>query len=159
MMKKEMMFFWTAFIALLVLFFSGCTASIAPNPDDSALGGGTPVNQGQADAASPDDGTADSAAPDATTPVKQFSVEAKQFEFVPGTLIVNKGDFVKLTVTSTDVEHGFAIPEFGVNVKLPPNEPQQVEFIADKSGEFTIMCSVYCGSGHREMKGLLIVNE
>ena len=36
-------------------------------------------------------------------------------------------------------------------------ETKKIEFIADKSGEFSILCSVYCGKGHHEMKAKLIV--
>jgi cytochrome c oxidase subunit 2 len=33
-----------------------------------------------------------------------------------------------------------------------------VEFVADKAGTFTFSCSVYCGKGHRGMKGELVVS-
>ena len=33
----------------------------------------------------------------------------------------------------------------------------RAEFIADKKGEFEMFCSVYCGQGHGQMKGKLIV--
>jgi heme/copper-type cytochrome/quinol oxidase subunit 2 len=32
-----------------------------------------------------------------------------------------------------------------------------VEFVADRAGTFDITCSEYCGTGHRAMKGKLIV--
>ena len=67
------------------------------------------------------------------------------------------GDKVRLKVKSIDVDHGLAIPEFGVNLILKPNELQTVEFVADKKGEFPFFCSVYCGVGHGGMRGKLIV--
>jgi heme/copper-type cytochrome/quinol oxidase subunit 2 len=36
-------------------------------------------------------------------------------------------------------------------------EPVTVEFVADRAGTFDITCSEYCGTGHRAMKGKLIV--
>ena len=92
-----------------------------------------------------------------TGPVKQFTMTAKDWQFTPSTITVNKGDKVKLTVTALDKNHGFALPDFNVNVNLPKGEAQVIEFTADKQGTFTFFCSVFCGSGHGNMKGSLIV--
>jgi len=91
--------------------------------------------------------------------VKSFDMIAKQFEFVPGTITVKKGDTVKLTITSTDVEHGITIPEFGVNQTIPAGQTATVEFVASKAGTFEFHCNVFCGEGHGEMKGKLVVEE
>ena len=40
---------------------------------------------------------------------------------------------------------------------IKPGKTTTVEFLADKQGEFTIFCSVFCGSGHPTMKGSLVV--
>ena len=89
--------------------------------------------------------------------VKTFSVTAKQFAFDPNVITVNKGDHVILKIKSLDVTHGFALPDFGVNVPLTPGDEKTVEFDATKSGEFGFFCSVVCGSGHKDMTGTLIV--
>lgn len=89
---------------------------------------------------------------------KEFSIIAKDFEFKPGTITVNKGDTVKLNIKSEDTVHGISIPEFNVNKDIPAMGEASVEFVADKSGTFPFKCSVYCGEGHRDMKGTLIVN-
>ncbi len=91
--------------------------------------------------------------------VKEFRLIAKQWEFVPNVINVSLGDEVKLKIASEDVEHGFALPDFNINVRLEPRQEIEVNFIADKSGEFEFYCSVYCGEGHSEMRGTLIVNE
>ncbi len=91
--------------------------------------------------------------------VKEFKIIMEKFTFTPSTITVNKGDTVKLTITSLDVTHGVVIPEFNINVQAKKGETETVEFIADKAGTFTFYCAVYCGSGHSEMKGTLIVNE
>ena len=89
--------------------------------------------------------------------VKEFRMTAKQFAFEPSTIEVNKGDKVRLIVTSVDVPHGIAITEYGINKRLDPGQPVTIEFIADKQGTFTAFCSVVCGSGHKGMKGKIIV--
>lgn len=94
----------------------------------------------------------------ASSNVKEFSIVAKDFKFTPNTITVNKGDTVKLNIKSEDTVHGISIPEFNVNKDIPAMGEVSVEFVADKSGTFPFKCSVYCGSGHKEMKGTLVVN-
>ncbi len=89
--------------------------------------------------------------------VRQFTMTAKQWEFSPDTITVNKGDTVVLSVRSIDVAHGFALPEFGVNEQLEPGKVVEVEFVADKTGTFSFFCSIVCGAGHGDMKGTLVV--
>ena len=90
--------------------------------------------------------------------VREFNMTAKDFEFDPETIEVNAGDKVVLNIVSTDVKHGIALPAFGVSQDLNPGEKVRVEFVADKKGTYTFFCNVYCGEGHRGMKGSLIVN-
>lgn len=89
--------------------------------------------------------------------VKEFKITAKQFTFDPATITVKKGDKVKLLVTSLDVDHGIGIKEYNINKNVSKGRTETIEFIADKAGEFDFYCSVFCGSGHKSMKGKLIV--
>jgi cytochrome c oxidase subunit 2 len=86
-----------------------------------------------------------------------IKVLAKNWVFEPAEIRVKKGERVVLEITSVDVDHGLAIPAFNVNVKLAPNKMAKAEFTADKAGSYPFFCSVFCGSGHRDMKGMLIV--
>ena len=91
--------------------------------------------------------------------IKEIKLEAFQFGFSPDPVVVKKGDIVKLLITSRDVTHGVYIKEYGINVTITKQEAKKIEFFADKAGKFDILCSVYCGSGHSNMKGKLIVEE
>jgi len=91
--------------------------------------------------------------------IKEIELEAYQFGFSPETITVKEGDIVKLKVTSRDVPHGVYIKEYGINQTVEKGQQKEVDFIADKTGEFDILCSVYCGSGHHQMQGKLIVEE
>ena len=93
-----------------------------------------------------------------TPEVKEFKITAKNWAFTPSTIEVNKGDKVRLIVTSADVPHGITIPDYGINQRLDVGVPATIEFTADKSGSFNAFCSVFCGSGHSKMKGQLIVH-
>lgn len=88
---------------------------------------------------------------------KTFSIKARQWEFEPNTVTVNKGDKVVLNVTSEDVSHGFFLDDFGVNETLKPGTTSKIEFTADQAGTFSFACSVFCGSGHGGMTGTLVV--
>jgi cytochrome c oxidase subunit II len=90
-------------------------------------------------------------------PVKEFSMTAKQFKFDPSVITVKQGDRVRIKITSLDVKHGFALPDFNVDQNLEPGKVVTVDFIADKKGEFPFHCSVICGQGHKEMTGKLVV--
>jgi len=95
--------------------------------------------------------------PQTQSQTKEFTIIVKKWEFSPEEIIVNKGDTVKLHIESIDVMHGFGLLAFGINEDLEPGKIIDVEFIVDKTGTFTFTCTVFCGSGHRDMKGQLIV--
>ncbi|MBD3293634.1 MAG: hypothetical protein GF393_11975 [Armatimonadia bacterium] len=86
-------------------------------------------------------------------------VEAKRYEFVPDPIVVEAGEPVKLEVTATDVAHGFGLEAMEINVTLPPNETQTVEFTPEEAGEYHIHCTEYCGPGHSDMHGTLLVKQ
>lgn len=89
--------------------------------------------------------------------LKEFTMTAEQWQFTPSAIEVNEGDTVKIKITSADVTHGFSLPDFGIRETLNYGETVEIEFIADKKGTFTFICSVPCGQGHTEMTGTLIV--
>lgn len=72
---------------------------------------------------------------------------------------VKKGEKVNLYAKSLDMGHGISIPDYDINIKFSPDQEAQVSFIADKAGEFNFKCSVYCGQGHMNHMGKLIVEE
>ncbi len=83
--------------------------------------------------------------------VKEFKVDAVRFDYTPNTLTVKKGDKVKITINNVDTMHGIRIPDLDVRGNAV------LEFTADKKGEFTWYCNTFCGEGHTQMKGRLIV--
>lgn len=88
-----------------------------------------------------------------------ISVKAKKFEFAPSTITVKKGVPVVLELTSEDRVHGFNLPDFKVRTEVKPDGTSRVRFTPDKTGSFTFVCDVYCGDGHEDMSGTLVVEE
>ena len=72
-------------------------------------------------------------------------------------LTVTKGDTIVLKIRNLDVPHGFGLDEFGINTVTPPAEVTTIKFTASQEGQFTFYCTVFCGTGHPNHKGTLIV--
>jgi plastocyanin len=89
---------------------------------------------------------------------RSFEITASRFQYEPARLEVSEGDAVRLTLHSTDTTHGFGIKELKVEAVIPKGgEPVTVEFVADQAGTFEFFCTEYCGAGHRNMRGTLVV--
>jgi cytochrome c oxidase subunit II len=92
---------------------------------------------------------------------KVFEVVARRFAFEPATIEVTEGDTVRLLVRSADGPHGVEIKAFKVKKAVPRakpgDSPVTIEFVAAAAGEYPILCSEYCGKGHEEMTGALVV--
>ena len=90
---------------------------------------------------------------------KVFEIVATRFVFAPDRIEVTQGDMVRLVVTSADGVHGVGIKKFKVDKKVPRGgQPVTIEFVASEAGSFPIVCSEYCGKGHDDMKGTLVVS-
>jgi heme/copper-type cytochrome/quinol oxidase subunit 2 len=112
--------------------------------------------------------------PSALPQERRIKMTARQYAFDPPVLRVNKGDTVRLRVTSLDVIHGLYMEAFDFNVLIIPDSPylelshpsrpdepaekvEEVVFVADKSGKFRYRCSHTCGNMHPFMQGELVV--
>lgn len=160
-MKK--LFFGLIVLSLLVMGCTQSTPQATAQPSGSIQATATPSGTVQATPSAT--GTVSSqptgsieATPTVGGSVKEIRIVAKQFTFEPSTITVNKGDAVRLVVTTADITHGLNIPGYGINENIQPGKETTIEFTADKVGEFKFFCSVPCGGGHREMTGKLVVN-
>lgn len=70
----------------------------------------------------------------------EIKMDAKAFEFLPDELVARKGNKVRLIITSQDMTHRFIMPSYNIDEELPQGEDVVIEFVADKSGDFTFEC-------------------
>ncbi len=84
-------------------------------------------------------------------------VTVKRFAFEPEQIEVTEGDRVRLVVRSADGVHGIGIKKFKVEKKIPRGKTVTIDFVASTAGTYPVLCSEYCGEGHEEMKGTLVV--
>jgi nitrous-oxide reductase len=86
---------------------------------------------------------------------------ATRSHFTPDILRVNEGDHVRLHITNIEVTqdatHGFAIPGYNIQASLDPGEVVNIEFDADRTGDFAFYCTEFCSALHLEMQGWLLV--
>ncbi len=66
-------------------------------------------------------------------------------------LIVPVDTPVKLIMTSTDVLHGFYVPDFRINKDVLPTQYTVLWFQAPELGTHPIFCTQYCGTKHSQM--------
>ena len=96
--------------------------------------------------------------PAAASAPREIPIVVKRFAFEPDRVEVTEGERIRLLVTSGDGVHGLEIKKFKVNKKVPRGGDQiTIDFVASAPGEYPILCSEYCGNGHEEMKGTLVV--
>ena len=89
----------------------------------------------------------------------EIHITAKKFDFTPETITLKKGEPVVLVVSSQDRKHGFNLRAFGIRADVEPGKTAQIRFTPDKTGKFTFSCDVFCGEGHEDMTGTVIVTE
>ena len=87
-----------------------------------------------------------------------IKVVAKKFIYVPDRIEVKQGETVVLQLTAPEVPMGFSLPDFKMRADVIPGQVATVRLTADKIGTFTFLCDVFCGTGHEDMSGTLVVS-
>jgi len=86
-----------------------------------------------------------------------FPVKAEQFAFIVPGRVLHKGEPVKFSLTSADVNHGFAVFNSKnvllFQVQVMPDHTQNYVYTFKQPGTYHIICFEYCGVGHDQMKG------
>jgi cytochrome c oxidase subunit 2 len=72
-------------------------------------------------------------------------------------LVVPQGAPVIFQVTSTDVVHGFNVPNMRMKVDAIPGTVTRMWFQPKDTGVFEIVCAQHCGAGHYKMRGTVTV--
>ena len=95
---------------------------------------------------------------------REISIIGSQYSWSPENVILKKGEKARLIVQTTDVQHGFEIeglqiPNWDPDTIIKRGDKRIIEFTPDEAGVWDMVCTVYCGPGHGEMKGKFIVRE
>ncbi len=90
------------------------------------------------------------------TPAR-IAIVASKFTFTPKDVVLRRGVPVVLVLTSTDFPHGFGLPDFQLRRDLMPGKVLELPFTPNKLGRFHMLCDNFCGEGHDQMSGWLVV--
>lgn len=85
-------------------------------------------------------------------------IVAQRFQFAPNEIALKSGQPVVLEITSLDFIHGFNIPALGIRTNLLPGPPTRVALKDLAPGRYDFLCDNFCGSGHEEMNGTIVVS-
>ncbi len=88
-----------------------------------------------------------------------IKVTAKRFDYTPAEIRLKKGVPVVLEFTSQDVVMGFNVPDLHARTDIVPGVVTRVRLVPDKVGTFEFHCDIFCGAGHEEMSGTIVVTE
>lgn len=86
-------------------------------------------------------------------------ITARRFEYDPPRIMLKRGEPVVLELTSLDRRHGFKLPELGIHGEALPGEVFAIRLRPETAGTFAFACDVFCGSGHDDMAGEIVVTE
>jgi cytochrome c oxidase subunit 2 len=87
-------------------------------------------------------------------PSAEIIIKATNYSFDQQEYRITKGVPVKIVFENEKGNHGVMIP--GLNIQLSAKKSSTV-ITPDETGEYEIICSVFCGSGHGGMVSKLIV--
>jgi cytochrome c oxidase subunit 2 len=68
------------------------------------------------------------------------------------------GKPVEALLRSVDVVHDFYVPEFRAKMDLMPGMVTRFWFTPTRTGTFDILCAGFCGTGHPQMRGRVVVD-
>lgn len=92
-----------------------------------------------------------------TEPTTEVIMSVWNYTFSPNTITVPLGTRVIIRASATDMNHGFALPAYGIDQILFAGQTQTITFVASQAGTFTWYSSVYSGTGTKTMTGTLTV--
>ena len=96
-------------------------------------------------------------APSEPAAERVIQITARKFDFSPASIELKVGVPVVLELRSEDRDHGFAVPDLKIDAKVAPGGVTRVRIVPDRTGTFEFHCNVFCGSGHEEMGGRIVV--
>jgi cytochrome c oxidase subunit 2 len=84
---------------------------------------------------------------------------AQMWRYTPGEIRVPVGAEVTFVMTSKDITHGIIIEQHDVNLMLLPGQVTRATTTFNRPGTYQMVCHEYCGPGHHNMIGQVVVEE
>jgi len=91
----------------------------------------------------------------------EVTLIGKMWGWFPNKIVLKDPVEVKFRLTSVDVIHGFEIVGTNVNVMVFPGYVAEITWRVPQSakGTYLMICNEYCGAGHQNMYGYVIIER
>ncbi|MDP2727228.1 MAG: cupredoxin domain-containing protein [Dehalococcoidia bacterium] len=89
--------------------------------------------------------------------IKEYEIQARQFEVSPNEIRVPAGTRIRLVVTSADVDHQLVVLGIYADKETIQGRRQTLELVAWPPGTYEMTCGKVCGIGHDRMKATLVI--
>ena len=90
---------------------------------------------------------------------REITIVAERYEYSPPSITLKKEETVILHLVSRDRVHGFNVKALGVRADVMPGAEIRVRVTPHKMGIFPFKCDLFCGSGHTDMSGTIVVTD
>ncbi len=94
--------------------------------------------------------------PTVAAPPGEIYLIAQQFHWVP-VLKLRAGETYRLHVSSVDFQHGFSLLPMNMNFQVVPGYDHVLTITPQAKGTYPVVCNEFCGIGHQNMVGQIIV--
>jgi cytochrome c oxidase subunit 2 len=84
-------------------------------------------------------------------------IHTKKFEFVPNEITLKRGEPVVIELVADDIAMGFRCKSLDLGAEVTPGKPVRLAFTPQAAGKFRFYCDVFCGDGHEDMDGEILV--
>jgi cytochrome c oxidase subunit II len=88
-----------------------------------------------------------------------FKILAQRFSYSPSEIVLKTGQPSVLEFTALDFVHGFKIPDLDIRADLTPGKVTRVRITPERAGVYDFLCDNFCGTGHEDMNGRIIVRD
>lgn len=72
-------------------------------------------------------------------------------------LVLQEGATYTLHLSALDVNHGFGLYPANLNIQVIPGYDYGLRITPNQPGEYRIICNEFCGIGHHQMLGRILV--
>jgi len=97
-------------------------------------------------------------APGLAAPVDRIEVAVSRGGFRPDRISIRKGEPIRISLTTADGEHCFALDAFRVEKRVVPGRPSVVDLTPDRAGTFPFY-DCLAEAGEKGTQGRLVVTE
>ena len=96
---------------------------------------------------------------DAVGGERVVTIVAERYEYSPASVVLKKDVPVILHLVSHDRVHGFNATALGVRADVMPGEEINLRLTPHETGTFPFKCDLFCGRGHTDMTGTIVVTD